>query len=141
MAITLEKRQANSRKDAASPSPGSWVAIRDATSESRAEPKDVIAIAADEPRVSEPSPGEPNHTAQVRLSLKQAGAGSINNVAFSITTPEGISCSQDHLQIPKLAGSTPVIVEMSFVAAEPLLPATMEVTATASYKSPTGFNN
>ena len=109
--------------------------IREATSESRAEPKDIVLISASEANIV---PG--SHTATVRISLKQSGGGTIENMHLAITTPDGITCSQEPMVIPRLSGAAggPVVVEVSFGASGDCMPPTLSATATASYKSNTG---
>jgi len=120
--------------------------IREATSESRSEPKDVIVLSASEPVVGGAIEGEDlvgingAQVAQVRLHLSHSGSSDIDNISVTISTPQGIKASQSFLQIPRLCAGhgTPIVIVVSFVAVGGCIPPSLVVTATASYKSAAG---
>jgi len=115
--------------------------IREATSETRAEPKDVVVISASEASMSSGAEeGLEGPCAQVRINLKQKGTAAIDNIRFTVTSPEGIICSQEQLQIPRLASGngTPTVLVVSFGRTGECLPHKLSVHASCSYKSTSG---
>eukprot|EP00658_Telonema_sp_P-2_P004199 TRINITY_DN11578_c0_g2_i1.p1 TRINITY_DN11578_c0_g2~~TRINITY_DN11578_c0_g2_i1.p1 ORF type:complete len:700 (-),score=174.65 TRINITY_DN11578_c0_g2_i1:246-2345(-) len=109
--------------------------IRDATSDQRQEPKDVVHIKAG---VVDLAPGEHGGPAvQIRLSLSQPSQVPIRNISVSVTVPHGLVSSQDLMAVPTL-GSTPMMMMLSFEALPYLTPPSLTPEVTACYMNDKG---
>lgn len=108
--------------------------IRDATSDQRQEPKDLVHLRASHTELL------PNDTggsiAQVRLSVSQAGTADIRDVSVAVSVPHGLSTAQDMMAVPRVAG-TPISMILSFEAHSATAGA-LSAEATASYKNTKG---
>jgi len=108
--------------------------IRDATSDQRQEPKDVVVMRVQDVEVA--GAGEQT-SAQVRLSVSQASLCDINDITVAISTPNGLMASQDLLVLPRLRG-TPIMVMLSFEASPFSMPPSLVAQATATYTNEKG---
>eukprot|EP00656_Telonema_subtile_P016506 TRINITY_DN18721_c0_g1_i1.p1 TRINITY_DN18721_c0_g1~~TRINITY_DN18721_c0_g1_i1.p1 ORF type:complete len:821 (+),score=232.22 TRINITY_DN18721_c0_g1_i1:79-2541(+) len=110
--------------------------IRDATSEQRLEPKDVVHLRPTNVQLL-PSVSGGGSCVQLALAVSQAGVADIRDVCVSVSVPHGLVCSQELMAIPRVAG-TPMLMQLAFESVPHTTPPALEAQATASYKNSKG---
>jgi len=116
--------------------------IRDASSDTKVEPTEIISLRAQVPATVEQGDGEDGVVSvlTVRLFVSYTGGATLENVTLVASCTPPLFLTADTVVLPSLAGGnrTPTIVPFTFRARSNELPVTLAAAVVATYNAPTG---